>query len=206
MPAELILFTGKVNSGKVELNWSTATEVNNFGFEIERASAETILGASHSWQNIRFIPGAGNSNSPKEYSFTDDLNHTVIHPCSAGAEYSHSIMYRLKQIDNDGSFTYSKDISLLNSPPSTLNLFQNFPNPFNPSTVISYQLPVSSSISLKLFDILGNEVAELVSGHQDAGYHEYKLSAIDHKLSSGIYYYTLETSDHFLAKKMILLK
>ena len=122
MPAELILFTGKVNSGKVELNWSTATEVNNFGFEIERASAETILGASHSWQNIRFIPGAGNSNSPKEYSFTDDLNHTVIHPCSAGAEYSHSIRYRLKQIDNDGSYSYSEEVLVNDLRPLTFDL------------------------------------------------------------------------------------
>ncbi|MHC1738602.1 MAG: T9SS type A sorting domain-containing protein [Ignavibacteriaceae bacterium] len=210
MPVELISFSGKVTSGKVELNWSTATEVNNFGFEIERTFIETRNGASQSWQNIGFIPGSGNSNAPKEYSFTDDLNHKVIRPYSTGAEYSHSIRYRLKQIDNNGSYSYSEEVVVDDIRPSSaaggFDLRQNYPNPFNPSTVISYQLPVSGSVSLKLFDILGNEVAELVSGHQEAGYHEYKLSAIDHKLSSGIYYYTLETSDHFLAKKMILLK
>jgi len=199
MPVELTSFTSKIIDSNVILNWSTATEINNYGFEIERAFVQTLHGASQSWQKIGFIPGAGNSNSPKEYTFTDLLNLNLA--------LNLEILYRLRQIDNNGNFEYSKVLEISpNLRPSTFDLRQNYPNPFNPSTVISYQLPESGHLSLKLFDILGNEVAELVSGYHEAGYYEYKLSTENYNLSCGIYYYTLESGNYFATKKMLLMK
>ena len=206
LPVELTSFTYKIKEGVVTLNWSTATEVNNCGFDIERAFNNQTDRKTAEWKRIGFIPGAGNSNSPKEYSFTDDLNQTVIHPYSAGAEYSHSVRYRLKQIDNDGTFSYSEEVSVINSPPSTLNLFQNYPNPFNPVTVIGYVIPKAGFVSVKLYDATGVQIAELVKENQEAGYHKVELSADRYNLATGLYYYTLESSGYFAAKKMILLK
>jgi len=141
--------------------------------------------------------GHGNSNSPKEYSFIDAST-----PPGKG-----SVSYRLKQIDNDGKFTYSEVAEVtFNMQPSTFELFQNYPNPFNPNSVISWQLPVSGYVSLKVYDILGNEVATLVNDELEAGYYNITLNANQPQLASGVYVYQLRAGSFVQTKKMILLQ
>ena len=198
LPVELTSFTASVNGNQVTLLWSTATEVNNFGFEIER-SQKTEVGsqnppAAEEWKTIGLVKGNGNSNSVKEYFFTDNLN------------LNHSFRYRLKQIDNDGKFTYSKEIEVGDLRPSNFDLRQNYPNPFNPSTVISYQVPVDSKVTLKLFDILGKEIAVLVDQEQKAGFYNYQLSTTDYHLSSGVYICKMSSAGYSSSIKMTIMK
>ncbi|MFI5237489.1 MAG: WD40/YVTN/BNR-like repeat-containing protein, partial [Ignavibacteriales bacterium] len=148
LPVELLSFTGHVKNDKVILNWQTKTEVNNYGFEIERKSSSVKL--SGNWQPIGFVEGSGNSNSTKDYSFTDN-----------NAKYS-KYSYRLKQIDTDGSFEYSYVIEVdAGDIPNEIVLEQNYPNPFNPSTKIKFALTETQNVELKVYDILGNEIAVL---------------------------------------------
>jgi len=192
LPVELIGFTAETSGDEVILNWQTATEVNNYGFSVERTSV-----CSSEWETIGFIVGHGNSNSPKEYSFIDAST-----PPGKG-----SVSYRLKQIDNDGKFTYSEVAEVtFNMQPSTFELFQNYPNPFNPNSVISWQLPVSGYVSLKVYDILGNEVATLVNDELEAGYYNITLNANQPQLASGVYVYQLRAGSFVQTKKMILLQ
>ena len=188
VPVELTTFFGTVNGNVVSLKWTTATEVKNYGFEIERS-----LSSSRTyWEKIGFINGNGNSNSPKEYSYTD--KHLR----------SGSYLYRIKQIDNDGSYDYSNTIELNIGIPVTSDLKQNFPNPFNPSTTISFTIPTSGDVYLKIFNSLGEEVAKLVNGYAEAG--EYTLNFDAGDLPSGMYVYQLKTNESSLTKKMLLLK
>ena len=189
VPVELTSFSAYVNDKSIYLNWQTATEVNNYGFEIERS----LQSAASSWQNIGFIQGSGNSNSTKQYSFIDE------NP-SAGR-----LLYRLKQIDVDGSFSYSNDIEVTFDPSvSVFNLLQNYPNPFNPVTVISYQLSVISPVQLKVYDVLGSEVITLVNEAKEPGLYTVEFNGS--QLSSGIYFYKIQTPEFSQVKKMILTK
>jgi hypothetical protein len=191
LPVELVSFNASVNDNSVNLSWQTATELNNFGFEVERtfASASSV----QTWENIGFVKGAGNSSSPKDYSFKD-LKLA-----------NKSYQYRLKQIDNDGSFTYSKVINVtVEYAPSSFSLSQNYPNPFNPSTKISWQSPVSSWQTLKVYDILGNEVATLVDEFRAAGSYEIDFNAS--QLTSGVYVYKISAGEFSDTKKMLLTK
>jgi hypothetical protein len=141
---------------------------------------------------IGFIEGSGNSNSLKEYSFVDDK-------LFGGSKFT----YRLKQIDNDGTFSYSDEINV-EVVPDKFELSQNYPNPFNPSTRIKYQLSSISQVTLKVYDVLGNEVATLVNEEKPAGSYEVDFDAS--QLSSGIYFYKLQAGSFFETKKMLLLK
>ncbi|MCX7610939.1 MAG: T9SS type A sorting domain-containing protein [Ignavibacterium sp.] len=195
LPIQLKSFIVSIVNKNILLNWSTSTEQNNYGFEIERSTILTSLNYGI-WEKIGFVQGSGNSNSPKEYSFTDNT-------LTKSGKYA----YRLKQIDNDGSFEYSKivevDFQLLDK----FSLEQNYPNPFNPTTIISYQIPKSSNVTLKLYDILGNEVATLVNEYREAGRYEYELKIGQNiYLSSGIYFYKLQAEEFSQIKKMILAK
>ena len=187
LPVELTSFTANVSNGIATLNWQTETEVNNYGFDVERSQ-------NIDWRKIGFVEGHGNSNSPKEYSFTDsDLLNEKIY-------------YRLKQIDTDGSFEYFPDafgIEVEVGIPTEFDLFQNYPNPFNPSTAISYQLVVDSYVQLKVYDVLGNEITTLVNEEKPAGTYEVKFSGSD--LASGVYIYKLQTSTGFTATKKLIL-
>lgn len=191
LPVELTTFAGNVNDNEVSLNWETATEVNNYGFEIERQKSE--LGSINlSWEKIGFVEGHGNSNSPKLYSFSDNS-------ITAGTYY-----YRLKQIDVDGQFEYSDVIEVSITQPESLELFQNYPNPFNPKTNIKFSLKESSNVVLTIYNTIGQEVAVLINQNLEAGIH---TSVFDgSNLNSGIYIYSLKTENSTITKKMIMLK
>jgi hypothetical protein len=172
------------------LHWSTATEINNPGFEIQRRQTSD-------WAKVGFVAGAGTSNAPRNYSYTDSK-------LSAG-----SYSYRLKQIDNNGAFTYGSTVEVaISSAPAAFALSQNYPNPFNPSTVISYQLPVNSQVTLKVYDMLGREVATLVNGEMKAGSYSvpFNTSKGTLGLSSGVYVYRLEAGSFISTKKLLLMK
>lgn len=173
IPVELAAFTASANGRYVTLKWSTATETNNKGFEIQRKVKDTF-------ETISFINGAGTSSALHNYSYTDN----------SGAVNSKVLVYRLKQIDLDGSVSYSPEASVELTAPSSFNLLQNYPNPFNPSTIISYQLPVDEHITLSVFNSLGQEVAQLVNETKSAGTYDVTFDAS--KLSSGIYYAVLK--------------
>jgi hypothetical protein len=142
------------------------------------------------------VEGHGNSNSPKEYSYTDQ---SVL--SSSLSKYQ----YRLKQIDTDGSFKYSKIIEVeFGTIPTEYVLKQNFPNPFNPATVISYAISTNSFVSVKVYDLLGNLITTLVSRNQEAGI--YKVSFTANELSNGVYFYRISANGFLSTKKMLLLK
>ncbi len=198
LPVELTSFTAKIIEKKIVLNWLTATEVNNYGFEVQRSvvSLPTVVGDQRSeegWDNIGFVEGHGNSNSLKSYSFTDKTMQ--YGKCS----------FRLKQIDFDGKFEYSDEIEIeVNMLPTEFALFQNYPNPFNPSTTIKYNLPVDSKVVMEIYNVLGEKVMTLINQEIKAGFNEVNFNAS--YLSSGIYIYRISAGEFNQVKKMMLLK
>jgi hypothetical protein len=188
LPVELVSFTALQAGNKVNLNWSTATETNNSGFEILRFTQNDNNG----WQKIGFVQGYGTTTELQHYSFTDD---NLI----AGV-YS----YRLKQIDYDGTFSYSDVIEVDFTGAVEFTLEQNYPNPFNPSTTIRYSLPSAGEIELSVFDVFGSELEILVNQWQPAG--NYIIDFDASHLSSGIYFYRLNAGSFSQTKKLILLK
>jgi hypothetical protein len=205
VPVELISFTGKVEQSKVMLTWQTTTELNNYGFEIERSLTPSLSKGEglHEWSKIGFVSGVGNSSLVQNYSFVDNLNGKF-------GKY----FYRLKQIDFDGSFKYSNEVEVQIFPVK-YSLDQNYPNPFNPSTKISWRSPVSGRQVLKVFDVLGNEVATLVDEWKEAGSHqvEFQSAVGNRQLTNGVYFYRLQVysansgAGSFVeTKKMILLR
>jgi hypothetical protein len=188
IPVELTSFSATYNDKtEIALYWGTATEVNNQGFSVERSINY------NEWQNIVFIEGNGNSTTPNQYSYIDkDLSSGVT-----------KFLYRLKQIDYDGSFEYS-DIVEVEVTPKQYELSQNYPNPFNPSTSIEFSVPEESFVELKVFDILGNEVVTLASDNYSVGTYKILFKADD--LPSGIYIARLSAGNFIQTKKMLLLK
>ena len=191
LPVELTSFTAIKIGSTVKLSWSTITEINNYGFEVERKVGSPQSSVSN-YEKIGFVEGNGNSNSTKNYSF-EDRNL-----------FADKYLYRLKQIDNDGQYEYSEIIEVDLGLPTKYELSQNFPNPFNPRTKISWQSPVSSHQTLKIYDILGNEVATLVDEFIEAGKYEIEFDASN--LSTGIYFYKFQSGSFVESKKMILIK
>ncbi len=191
LPVELLSFSGKLINGKVELRWETATEVDNSGFAIER-------NISDKWQQIGFVEGCGTSNSVKYYQFVDrDFTGS-------------SIKYRLNQLDNDGSNSYS-DVITIDALPDEFALYQNYPNPFssessvgNGETKVKFTLPNTMNITLKLFDISGREVNSILDGQIEAGIHAIKLSGKN--LSSGVYILRLIGEGKTKSVKLIVQK
>jgi hypothetical protein len=208
IPVELVSFTSSVNENKVTITWMTATETNNLGFQVERNQIHNpqSSGSKEEWDIIGFVDGKGTTTETQTYSFNDEN-------LEAG-----KYQYRLKQIDFNGSFEYSSIIDVEIISPNNFSLEQNYPNPFNPSTTIRYTIPnitLSSSyraesrdegsrVQLKVYDVLGNEVATLVNEFRNAGSYEITFSAS--KLSSGIYFYELKAGEFIQTKKMILLQ
>jgi CHRD domain/Secretion system C-terminal sorting domain len=188
LPVELTSFTASVNSNNVLLKWTTATELNNLGFEIHRSNNK------QDWNSLGFINGKGTSSEISNYAF-EDKN------LSSGRYY-----YRLKQVDNNGTFEYSSIVEVaVGNIPAGFVLEQNYPNPFNPSTVIKFGFDKVTKASLKIYDELGNEVATLFSGPAEGG-RIYELTFNASGLSSGVYYYQLSGDNKTEIKKMMLLK
>jgi uncharacterized protein YkwD len=193
LPVELTAFSAQlVNNKNILLNWETATEVNNYGFEVERQYQESSSN-NKDWEKISFIAGHGNSNSTKYYSFTDNSIQT-------SGKYS----YRLKQVDIDGTFEYSDAIEAELGLPQNYVLEQNYPNPFNPTTSLSYSIPSDGNVTFTIFDVLGNEVSKLENGYKSAGTYSYNFDASE--LSSGMYFYTIRSGKFVQTKKMLLMK
>ncbi len=189
LPVELTSFTAETAEKSVELKWKTATEVNNYGFEVERRA---VSDRHLAWTKIGFVEGNGTTNAPKSYSFTDK---------SANGKIS----YRLKQIDRDGKFEYSQTVEVTAATaPKEFALEQNYPNPFNPTTVISYQLSANGFTSLKIYDAIGREVATLVNEVKEAGYYSAQFDGA--RLSSGIYFAKLSSSGKTQMRKLVLMK
>ncbi len=196
LPVELVSFTASVTNGKVKLDWQTATEVDNNGFEVERANVD-----SETWGKIGFVEGHHTTNSPKYYSFSDN-------PCTTAAN---KYKYRLKQIDNSGKHEYSSVVEISLGTPVNFILEQNYPNPFNPSTMIRFQLPVPGMVSLELYSPTGEKVATLLNGNMETGAHSIPLNAGELQLSSGVYFYRMtvvaESGEVFYSvKKLSLLR
>mgnify|MGYP003827532425 CR=1 FL=1 len=186
VPVELISFTAEAVDGATSLRWITATETNNYGFDIERK------GDSGIWEKVGFVKGNGTKATESSYDFND--------PATLSGRYT----YRLKQIDLDGSVSYSGEVEVDLSLPTEFALEQNFPNPFNPVTVIRYALPAAGNVTITVFSSLGEVVKTLVNGSQEAGYHEVSFNASD--LPSGLYLYELKAGSFSSVKKMLLLK
>jgi hypothetical protein len=187
IPVNLTSFTVIYLKNNVQLNWSTATELNNYGFEIERSTNKS------DWRLIGFREGRGTTTEPQNYSFTDNLF----------GESSHKLYYRLKQIDYDGSFEYS-DVVEVDIAPTEFYLSQNYPNPFNPTTKIKFTISDLRFTTLKVYDVLGREVTTLVNEEKQPGVYEVEFNAGN--LASGIYYYQLKAGEFLETKKMILTK
>ncbi|MFZ1289323.1 MAG: T9SS type A sorting domain-containing protein [Melioribacteraceae bacterium] len=202
LPVELTSFSANVEENNVLLNWETATEVNNYGFEIERQNSE-VSRKNSAWERISFVEGNGNSNSPIYYFYKDN-----------SITNSGKYLYRLKQIDIDGKFEYSDVIETIISAPENFELAQNYPNPFNPSTTIKYSIPSnvkneSSNVKILIYDILGKEIATLVNEKQNSGNYEVEFNSNSgnfRNLPSGIYFYTLQMGRFTKTQRMILLK
>jgi hypothetical protein len=190
LPVELTSFTGSAHGRNVELLWNTATEINNSGFEVQRAMHSGLM----DWQKVGFVDGAGTSNAPHNYSFVD-VN-------SAANKYS----YRLKQIDRDGKFTYSNAVEVTTTlSAEDFTLSQNYPNPFNPSTKFSFAAKNVERTTLKIYDVVGQEVATLFNDVAQPN-QIYTLTFDANNLSSGIYFYVLRSQSRNEIKKMMLLK
>lgn len=190
VPVELTSFTAVADGNNAVLNWSTATETNNQGFEIERAYNGTV-------QTVGFIQGRGTTSEPTNYSFID----ANLEP----GTYS----YRLKQIDYDGTFEHHLAVNVEIVAPVEFALEQNYPNPFNPSTKISYSLAADSRVNLTVFNLLGEEVATLVNSEVAAGNHDVNFNAAN--LNSGVYFYKIDAvgtdgSEFSEVRKMMLTK
>ncbi|HTR80372.1 MAG TPA: T9SS type A sorting domain-containing protein [Bacteroidota bacterium] len=194
LPVELTSFTATPSNGKIELAWTTATETNNSGFDIERRTVSSEQAAVNNWTKIGFVDGHGTTNAPQNYSFTD-ASATI-------GKYA----YRLKQIDRNGAFVYNQEVDVTSGiTPNTILLDNNYPNPFNPSTKISFVLGTTGHATLKVFNLLGQEVATLANGNFNANEVQEVTFDASH-LSSGIYYYQLKSGDRTEIKKMMLLK
>ncbi len=199
LPVQLTSFTAEVTGSQVDLKWETATEVNNAGFDVERSTDR------ENFISLGFVPGNGTTNTPNSYSFIDDNLPAVD-----------LVTYRLKQIDNDGDFEYSKNIDVDLSEITDMNdddvkyefaLDQNYPNPFNPTTTIKFSLPdlgLQKIVTLKVYNTLGQQVATLVNASKPAGAYEVSFNA--ENLVSGIYFYSLTYGEMNQVKKLILIK
>jgi len=186
IPVELTNFSANTNNGLVVLDWATATETNNQGFEVQRRTAET------EYSSIGFVEGHGTTTETHNYSFTD-------RNAQPGVTY-----YRLKQVDYDGTFEYSPEVEVTIAAPLAFNLEQNYPNPFNPSTNIAYSIPENGNVRLSVYNVVGEEVAVLVNETKAAGNYTVEFNASN--LPSGVYLYKLQAANSVQTRKMMLLK
>ncbi len=186
IPVELANFEAKFENEKVILNWVTISESNNFGFKIERKFENC------EWQEIGFIPGHGSTTIENHYSFIDKN------------VYPGELYYRLKQIDNDGTFSYSEIQKLIVFNPYKYSLHQNYPNPFNSSTRITFELPELSNVCIEILNLKGEKVIELFRGKEQAGKHSMIWNASE--FSTGTYFIRMQTDQSLQMKRCVLIK
>lgn len=186
VPVELTSFLANVDRNIVNLNWKTATETNNHGFQVERKTANST------WQTIGFVNGNGTTTEMQSYSYSDKNLLT--------GNYS----YRLKQIDFNGNFEYSNIIEAEVVAVNKFELAQNYPNPFNPSTKITFSIPQAGNVKLSVYNLLGQDVKTLVNGFTSEGTHTVNFDASN--LNSGVYIYKIEANNFTQTRKMTLIK
>lgn len=187
IPVELASFTAVTQYNQVDLRWITATEINNAGFEVQRKAE------NGAFEKIAYVEGKGTTTEITPYTYTDVVDQ-------AGVYY-----YRLKQVDYDGTYEYSHLVKVnVTSVPNTYSLEQNFPNPFNPATVINYTIAEAGMVTLSVYNTIGEKVGELVNQVQQAGPHQVEFDASS--LASGTYVYTLNINGYTITKKMLLMK
>jgi len=186
IPVELTSFTANVSDRNIVLNWSTATEINNRGFEVQRSYNKS------NFENVAFITGAGTSAEKHNYSYSDqpDFNGTVY--------------YRLKQVDYDGSYEYSAIVEADLSIPIKFSVEQNFPNPFNPVTNVKFSIPTDELVKLEIFNAIGETVKTIEQGMLKAGNHSVSINAAG--MNSGVYYYKISAGNYSAVRKMIVMK
>ena len=186
LPVELTRFTARTLNGVVLLEWSTATELNNAGFDVEKRMNGV-------WSKIGSVEGNGTTNAPKSYRYTDAVSNAAV-------------SYRLKQIDRDGGSSYSNSVEVTgNAAPAALEIVGNYPNPFNPSTSIRFTVPSDGHAVVKVYNVIGREVATVFDGPARAGVQNAaEFSAVS--LSTGIYFSRLEFNGKNVIGKMILMK
>lgn len=186
-PVELSSFTAAIQNKAVVLNWVTATEINNYGFEVEKSFDKV------NWNKIAFKNGYGNSNSVKDYTYTDnEITKNGIY------------YYRLKQIDNNGDFEYSNIVEVNVNIPIKFEVSQNYPNPFNPVTNISFNLPEANNVTLYIFNAIGQQIKTINAGYKEAGKHTIEFDGSS--LNSGVYFYKVEAGNNSMIRKMALIK
>lgn len=186
VPVELTAFSASVSGELIVLNWTTATELNNYGFEIQKKFVNEFA-------TVGFVKGSGSSVEQHQYHFIDK---NIVPGFNS---------YRLRQIDFNGSSSYSNEIRINFNGPYKFNLSQNYPNPFNPVTLISFSLAENEPVSLLIYNMLGEKAAVLIDNEmKEPGY--YKLNFNAENLSSGTYFYVLRQGEKMLSKKMILIK
>lgn len=188
LPVELTSFTAKSSTNQVNLTWTTATEINNSGFEIQKSTDGS------EFVSVGFIKGNGTTTEPKAYSFVDNHLNNV----------TGKLYYRLKQIDYNGAFNYSDIVEVVIDLPLEYSLNQNYPNPFNPSTKIKYSVPEQNLVSIVVYGVTGEEIATLVNEVKEAGNYEIEFNAL--QLSSGVYFYRMTSGDFTSVKKLSVLK
>ena len=195
VPVELTSFTALVNNRKILINWATATETNNQGFDIERKM-------NTEWEKIGYVEGKGTTTDPQVYSFVDKYDFK---------SYKGIITYRLKQIDFDGTYEYSNEINVdVDFTPKEYTLYQNYPNPFNPSTTIKFALPYDSHVKIFVYSILGELISTIVDEVKEVGYYDFVWNASNY--ASGVYIYTIQAksvdgkNSYNKVKKMMLMK
>lgn len=187
LPVELTSFTASISLDKVQLNWETATELNNNGFEIQRRLENS------EWATIGFVQGNGTTTEAATYTYLDDISEFI----------SNKIYYRLKQIDYNGNYEFSDEVEVITLP-LEYSLSQNYPNPFNPTTKIKCEVPVNTNVTLEVFDVLGRLIKTLVNENKSAGRYEVEFNGSE--LSSGLYLYKIKAGSFELTRKMLLLK
>jgi len=191
LPVELASFTANVDAGSVLLKWTTASETNNLGFDVERSPDGT------EFQKVGFVEGNGTTTIPQQYEFEDDI--------SAPGTYS----YRLKQIDFDGAFEYSSIIEATIAGPQDFALEQNYPNPFNPETHIRYEVPVASKVTLAIYNLMGEKIRTLVDEEKPVGQHSVLWDSKDdygRNVGSGVYFYRMTADNFSKTMKLTLIK
>ena len=204
IPVELISFDASNEDNRITLTWKTATEINNYGFEIERSvgslQSSVISQFPNRWEKIGFVKGNGSSSIVHRYFFVDYPGNNSV------------LKYRLRQVDYSGSFKFSNTLEVSINNPISFSLEQNYPNPFNPTTKIRYSVPSSETQSsassqhvlLKVYDIPGNEISTLVNEKKEPGHYQIEFNGMN--LTSGIYFYKLQIEENSIVRKMVLLR